>query len=121
MSAQSVDTPNTPYTCPTCAAPLVEETLKGADWMTLVCPECKTSHRWRGSRMGIGIRVFFIGLWTADWVLMAVDEGWRSDPVRQFLAVAGLAIIAWAIVGLVQMALTSAKWKRSLPQGGAVK
>ena len=118
MSTQPTDTPTTPYVCPTCSAPLVaEETLKGADWMMLFCPECKTSHKWRGSRIGVGIRVFFIVLWTADWVLMVVDAHWRNDSFRQILALIGAAIIVWAIVGLVQMARTAAKWKRSSSSG----
>jgi DNA-directed RNA polymerase subunit RPC12/RpoP len=118
MSAQSPDTGTTPYVCPTCSAPLVaEETPKGADWMTLFCPECKTSHKWRGSRIGVGMRVFFIVFVAADWIFMAVDAHWRNDSFRQLLALVGVAVIAWAIVGLVQMARTAARWKRSSSLG----
>jgi hypothetical protein len=111
MSAQSPHT-GTALHCPTCSGPLVaEEAHKGADWMMLSCPECRTSYKWRGTLFGVGIRVFAIVLFAADWVLMAVDAGWRNDSFRQFLAVGGLVIVAWAIVGLIQMARTAARWK----------
>jgi hypothetical protein len=112
MSAQSTGTGMTPYVCPTCSGPLVvDEARNGGDWMMLFCPECETSFKWRGSRIGVGMRVFVILLFTANCILMAVDAGWRDDSFRQLLAVGGLAIIVWAVVGLVQMARTAARWK----------
>lgn len=115
MPDNATNARTTPYVCPACSRGLdAGEAQKGADWLMLLCPGCGASYRWRGSRIGIGMRVFALVLVTADWILMVVDPGWRNDAFRQFLAVAGLGFAVWAIVGLVRMMGTAARWRRSL-------
>jgi len=110
MTTRPSSTEATRYVCPTCSGPLFAE--KGSDWMTLACPTCKKSYKWRGSPAGIVIRVVFILIFVGDWILMFVDAHWRASSFRQILAVVALVAAVWLIVGLIQMWRTSAKWKR---------